>query len=186
MPTAGIAALFRVSVQTIGGWVKDGCPKAGRDKFNVRDVVCWRRQRDIDVARGGGGDLNEERRRLIVEQRRGYELDNRAREAELLPAEEVKTDCLAFAAIVAGQLEALPARVVPRLVALTDPAVMRKVLRDECRAIRVAAGEAFAAYGDRLGDVGDPPSAAGARRRGLGRRLPNTATGVAGAGAVAY
>lgn len=181
----GIGALFRVDPRTVAEWIKLGMPRHSHGKYNVADCVYWRRMRDQETAKGGDGDLTEERRRLIVEQRRSHEIDNAQKAAELLPAEEVMSDMLAFSAIVASQLDAFPQRLAPRLVALTDLDVVRTTLADECRTIRSAAAEAFKAYGDSLGDGADHGPAAQKKRRGVGRRAPRTADRVAGAGAVA-
>lgn len=180
-----LARLFRVTAETIRNWVRDGMPKAGHNLYPLGEAVYWVRQRDLAAARGEDGDLVDERRKLVREQRRGHELDNQQKAAELLPAEQVASDIMAFAAIVAGQLDALPQRVSPRLVAITDPNVIRGVLRDECRTIRSAASQAFAAYGDSIRGGEDSQPAAGKGRRAVGRRASRVAARQPGAGAVA-
>lgn len=180
-----LAALFHVTEKTIAEWRKLGMPHYAHGKYRLTDCVVWRRQRDLEAAKGGDGDLTEERRRLIVEQRRGHEIANAQQAEELLPAEEVMTDMLAFASVVASQLDALPQRLAPRLVAMDDPEDVRRTLSDECRSIRVAASEAFAAYGHSLADGEADGAAARPRRRRVGRRPPDAADREPGAGAVA-
>ena len=181
-----IAALFGVTVQAIGMWVRGGMPKAAKDCYDVKACVQWRQAQLLESRSGGNETLDEERRLLIVEQRRGHELQNAQTAGELLSAEEVQTDMLAFAAILAGQLDAFPQRVAGRVAAVTDPDIVRKVLRDECRSVRRAASQAFAAYGDSLGNGEDSGPAPGAKRRAVGRRVPRAAAGESGAGALAY
>jgi len=190
--TTDLSRLFRVTAETIRNWAREGMPMTKRtgkkgtiiNEYILGDVVRWVWQRALDAGRGGDGDLQEERRRLIVEQRRSHEIDNAQKASELLSADEVATDIMAYAAIVAGQMDALPQRLAPRLVALTDPGVILGVLRDECRSVRTAASQAVAAYGDSLGSGEDSAAPAAARRRTMGRRASRVAARQPGAGAV--
>ncbi len=178
--------LVGVTKQSLSTWVREGMPKDGEGRYPAFEVVQWviARFRNAE-AEGVDEELRAARKRLVDEQRRGHELANAKAAGELLPADEVETDILAFAGIVAGQLDALPQRVAPRVVQLDDPVMVQRVLADECRQIRSAAAEAFAAYAVGL-DGGEDPGPAPAPKRGrVGRRAPNAAAGKPGAGALA-
>jgi phage terminase Nu1 subunit (DNA packaging protein) len=182
----GIAALFRVGKMTVAEWSRNGMPKQSHGKYSVSECVFWRRQRDLQNSRGGSsGEIEEERKRLIIEQRRSHEIDNAERLGELLPSEEVRTHMQALAAIIAGQLEAFPQRLAHRLASVSDPDIIRRMLRDECRQLRSAASQAWADYGVSLADGEDHQPASRPRRRAVGRRAASAATGVPGTGAVA-
>lgn len=181
--TTVLSCIFGVSIMSITNWHRDGMPRAGKNRWRIADCVKWRIGR-IEAAATGDADINEERRRLIVEQRRGQEIDNAERLGELLPADEVHTHLQALASTAAGLLESMPQRLAPRLVSLSDPKVILGVLVDECRHVRRAAGQAWAAYGVGLGGGDDLDAATVKRRRAVGRRASRVADGEPGAGTV--
>jgi len=181
--TAVLSCIFGVSTMSVTNWERDGMPRVGKNRWRVADCVKWRIGR-VEAAVSGDSDINEERRRLIVEQRRGQEIDNAERMGDLLPADEVHTHMQALASSAAALLDSLPQRLAPRLVALSDPKVIMGVLKDECRQIRSAAGQAWAAYGVNLSGLDDLDATAGTGRRAVGRRASGAAAGKPRAGAV--
>ncbi len=145
-----LAKLFRVTRGVIHDWHRSGMPQAAPGRFNLSDCLVWRRQRDAEVARASGGPLGAERRKLIVEQRRGHELDNASRAASLLPRDDVQRDVAAYQAILDHELDRLVGAVTADLAAASDPDQCRRVLADACRAARVQMAEALTAHADAL------------------------------------
>lgn len=44
--TAGeVCEIFGITRQALNIWVKNGCPKAGRGKFEIQKVIKWREKR---------------------------------------------------------------------------------------------------------------------------------------------
>ena len=44
IPTSFLAEIFGVSTKTLAAWAKDGCPKAERGWWPVKEVIAWRIQ----------------------------------------------------------------------------------------------------------------------------------------------
>lgn len=44
VPTSFLAEIFGVSTKTLAAWAKDGCPKAERGWWPVKEVIAWRIQ----------------------------------------------------------------------------------------------------------------------------------------------
>jgi hypothetical protein len=152
---AVLSALFRVSRQTIAEWRRAGMPACGPARYRLAEVVAWRRQRDIEAAAARDGPLADERRRLIIEQRRGHELAN-ARQAEaLLPVEDVAADICAYQRILDNALDALVDDAAAALCGIDDPDDAHHRLRAVCRQTRVSLAAQFSAYGVGLSDDGD-------------------------------
>lgn len=143
---AALAQIFCVSKTTIANWLADGMPKLARGRFNLGDVVRWRRDRDREATAARGGPLADERRRLIAEQTRGLEIDNRQRAAELLEREDVAADARAYLDILDGVLDKLPDVAADLAQAAGDPVTVQRLLRDRCRQARVQMAAALDAH----------------------------------------
>lgn len=164
-----------------------GMPKGHRrGRYPLKACVQWAlaRERAAAAAKDEDGDLIEERRRLIVEQRKAQELENAKTRGELISAETVGACMQSMAAIVATQLDGLAARVTPQVLQLRDSAKIQRLIFDECRGIRSAAARALAAYSEDLGREPDPEPAPEEERGGVGGRKPRAAARRARAGAV--
>jgi hypothetical protein len=153
--------------------------------YLLKECIQWR-HRKLQAKRGeDAGDIAEEREKLIRAQRIGQELNNAKARGELLDAELVATVLQHMAALISTQIDGLAARVAPQLAQIRDPATIAKVIFDECRAIRRTASRAVEDFAGELAGGEDPEPAAGEKRGRVGRRAPDTAAGLAGAGAVA-
>lgn len=42
VPTAFLAEIFGVTTKTLASWAKDGCPKADRGWWPIKEVIAWR------------------------------------------------------------------------------------------------------------------------------------------------
>ena len=109
-----------------------------------------------------GSDMAEEKRRLIIAQRKQIELRTRVEERELVPLAEAQTTFNAAMILVGSQLDGLPGRVAGEVAGLEDPAAVRALLFDETRRIRDAAAAKLADW------------AAGHNGRGAAGSTPTT------------
>lgn len=181
-----LAALFGVARESIARMVReDGLPKTGYGKYPVVECLRWYIDRLKAKNAGESTEITEERRKLIVAQRVGQELENAKMRGELLDAGLVASAIQHMGALVSTQLEGLAPRVCQQLAVLKDPIEIRRVLQDECRAIRRAASGAVSHFAGELVAGEDSGAAAPKKRRRVGGRKPHPPTGQSGAGAVA-
>jgi hypothetical protein len=82
------------------------------------------------------------------------------RSRQLVEIEDVERVFNNTLVLVAAQLEGLPGRACGEVAALTDPALVRKVLQHEARRIRSAAADQLAAFANGPGGRPDPTPAA--------------------------
>lgn len=163
-----------------------GMPKGRvKGRYPLRECVLWKIRKLANKNGEESGDIVEERRKLIAAQRVGQELDNAKVRGELLDAGLVTTAMQRMAALFATQLDGLAARVAPEVSRLRDPADIARVIFDECRVIRGTASRAVEAFASELAGGEDTGAAAEKERGRVGRRSPDTAAGLTGAGAVA-
>jgi phage terminase Nu1 subunit (DNA packaging protein) len=157
--TGWLAAAFKVTEKTIAAWHGQGMPgRRAHGRYDLGEVVRWRRARDKVAAATREGPLAEERRRLIAEQTIGHEIANEARAAALLPREDVLRDVEAVSAIVQADLERLADRAADALVPMpAEPADVRRALAAACRRARAHIAAGFEAHGRALAD--DAPTA---------------------------
>lgn len=146
--TTQLASIFGVSIMSVTNWRRAGMPRVRPNHWDLAACVQWRLGR-IEAATTGDASLLEERRRLIVEQRRGQEIDNAERLGELLPAAEVHMHLQALAKVVCGELDKLT-DVAHELVDVGDPAQARRILEAACRQTRVAVAESWQRYAENL------------------------------------
>jgi phage terminase Nu1 subunit (DNA packaging protein) len=183
-----LAELLGVGSSAIMKYAREaGLPRGERKgRYPLKACIQWAlaraksRAEEVDESK----DIIEERRKLIVEQRKAQELANAETRGELLAAGLVGTTMNQMLSLVATQLDGLAARVTPRVVQLRDPAQVQRVLFDECRLIRNAAARAVEDFGSGLGRLPDPEPAPQEERRRVGRRAPRAAPRQPGAGAV--
>jgi hypothetical protein len=115
------------------------------------------------------------RQALIEAQRKALELKTRRSERELLPAADVAQSIEAIMVAVGSQLDGLGGRVCSELAAITDAAVIRARLFDECRRIRNTAAAALDALAGPAPGSEGAEGAATPKRRRMGRRAQNLA-----------
>jgi phage terminase Nu1 subunit (DNA packaging protein) len=164
-----------------------GMPKGERKgRYPLKACIQWAlarakaRAEEVDESK----DIIEERRKLIVEQRKGQELENRKKRDELVDVEAVRSVFNQMMAAVATQIDGLAARVTPRVVQLRDPAQVQRLLFDECRIIRAAAARSIECMAASRVVREDPEPAPQEERRRVGRRPPRAAPRQPGAGSV--
>lgn len=182
-----LAAFLGVSESAVMKWGREGGMPRGsiKGRYPLRDCIRWHLDRTKASAQDESKDIIEERRKLIVSQRQHQDLENAKLRGELFDAEMVKSVFRQVLATVATQLDGIAPRVTPRLITLSDPGQMQRVLFDECRAVRNATAAALEALaGADAGDA-DPEDPAPQKRRRVGRRQPRAATGQPGTGPVA-
>jgi len=160
--TAALAQIFCVTEKTIAEWCRQGCPKVGHGRFNLGEVARWRRARDREAAAARGGPLADERRRLLIEQRRGYEIANAERAAALLPREDVQQDVAAYLRILDAVLDRLLEGAAGALAGVDDLTEARRILTDACRAARVQMAEALVQHAAELAPEAPPRKGNGA------------------------
>jgi DNA-binding transcriptional MerR regulator len=138
--TPTLAKLLRVTDRTVRRLSAEGVlPRAGsgpRDGFDLR--VCVPKYL-AQLQAQGSGSLTEARKRLVEAQRREIEAKTRRREGELLERADVERTVVGAMTTIATQLDGLAGRLCGELAGLTEPAVIRQRLFDECRRIRNAA-----------------------------------------------
>lgn len=171
-----LAEITGLSQSAVMAMVRDSdAPKpAKKGAYPLGPMLKWIVQRG---AAGASESLSESRRRLADAQRSRVETEVAAMRGELLPFEQVQTDCMAFAAIIAGQLDALPSRVSDQVAAMTDAGLVRAYLTQECRGTRIAASAALARYAEELAEGAATPEKP---RRGRPRRIDAALRGDAG------
>ena len=98
-----------------------------------------------------GSDMVEEKRRLIIAQRKQIELRTRTEERELVPVADVQATFNAVMVLVGSQLDGLPGRAAGEVAGLEDPAAVRALLFDETRRIRDAAAHKLETWADGQG-----------------------------------
>lgn len=106
-------------------------------------VTAW-----VDYQSSGKTDAStgEEKRKLIIAQRKKIELETREREKELLERSLVGRTFNEAMALIGAQLDAIPGRSAAELAALEDPAEVYDWLFKETRRVRQAAADALVAY----------------------------------------
>lgn len=133
-----VADIFGVSINTIDGWVKSGCPVIQRGArgvewvFNSADVSRWLNGRAVDTANGGVA-LNEKElriRRLAAETALS-ELELAKAKALVAPLEQVERMATRAFAEVRANIRNVPGRVVSMLIGETDERRFKEVLAGE-------------------------------------------------------
>jgi phage terminase Nu1 subunit (DNA packaging protein) len=168
-----LAELFGVSEPTIMRWARDeDLPRQAHGRYRLTDCVRWYAARHSNSGPAADGDLQDERRKLIVSQRQHQDLENAKMREELIDVNVVSTAFQEVGALIATQLDALAPRMAPQLVQLRDQGAIQRLLYDECRAIRANASRSVARWSADFmaGEQPAPPT----RRKGRApsRRQP--------------
>ena len=161
-----IAELMSVDSRTVNLWAQQGMPKVARGKYRIRECVKWYVNR-ISAERGGG-DLHDERKKLVVQQRQRVELDNAKARGELVDIAELEDTLNRVGVIIATQLDGLAPRTAAKLATLDDPTVIQGYLLAECRNIRSAVSAEFTNIASDRVVIADSPTAAESKRRRVG------------------
>lgn len=135
---AELADTFGVSLPTVDGWVRAGCPvveRGGRGKqwvFNTAAIAEWLRDRAVEDATGSErADEAEWRARKLRAQALHEELELAKKRGEVAPVEDFRRATTRLMTLVRVNMLNVPDRVVMQIVGETDEARIKRVLRDE-------------------------------------------------------
>lgn len=146
---------------------ENDAPKVRNGVYPVRAWVKWYVERM--TTRDAG--IEEERRRLVRQQRIKHELENQRRRGELIDFDKYRAD-LVTVATAFSKVDTLAARIGGELE--LNAAGTRR-LGELLREFRVGAARDILEAADALGHSGDRAPAAKAKRRTVGRSKPKTA-----------
>ena len=115
VPTSFLTEIFGVSSKTLASWAKDGCPKADRGWWPIREVIAWR----MDGS-GTGEDLEKmslKDRKLYWEallkkaQTENRELENGIKRGDYIEKQVVADELTAFFVALKQALLLLPRKI---------------------------------------------------------------------------
>lgn len=144
-----LANLFGVSVPTVDGWLRNGCPVLDRGgsgrvgKYNTADVANWIRERAREEATGGvQADENQLRIRRMTAETEKAELDLAVAKSEVAPVREFEKATASLMAVIRQNIMNVPGRAVMQLLGETDETVFKTKLRAELALALETAAEA--------------------------------------------
>ena len=121
-----VAGLLKVSIKTVGVWVKRGCPyvqKADRSRqqewqFDIASVTEWRQEQAIQAAVGDTSklDIDEARRRKLAAEAALAELALRVQRGELIEIETIAKAAGEEFANMRAKLLAMPSKLAPLII----------------------------------------------------------------------
>jgi len=143
-PASTFAKLFDLTERRIQQLSKDGIiPKSIDGKYElvgvVRSYVKYlqvRAQGRQDAAYTDPTDIRLERKRLIKAQADNAECEHQIKRGELVAFSVVENLLNEVAVLYGSSLDALPGRLAQELAGLSDAAVIKNRLFDECRQLR--------------------------------------------------
>lgn len=157
-----LAAFFGVSMPTVDGWVRNGCPviqRGGRGvewQFGTGDVARWLRDRAVADATG---DVQQDEAEIELRTKRAKmlqaELELAKAKGEVAPIREFERVQAARAATVRANVMNVPQRAVLRLLGETDETNFKRVLREELTLALETAANATLELGDEDEDGDD-------------------------------
>lgn len=138
LSSAALADAFGVSVQTLGNWAKDGCPKARSGWWVLADVLKWKGMHG-GRARGGGDEdevlsdnalktkYEAELKRLQAEQ---LDLKNAIARGEYIPRDELVPELSRWHTELKLSLRGLARTLATEVGPFVDPATARRIERE--------------------------------------------------------
>lgn len=132
-----IGTLFGVSLPTVDGWVRNGCPftkpLGSRSViFNTADVANWLRERAKEEATGTApADEQQLKRRKLLAETEKSELELAKAKGEVAPVREFERATAGLMAVIRQNILNVPARAVLQLLGETDEAQFKAKLRAE-------------------------------------------------------
>lgn len=124
-------------------------------RYNLKDAISAWAQYHADGK--SGSNMAEEKRLLVIAQRKKIEQEIKERSRELVPLSEAQLAFNEAMVLIGSQLDGLPGRVAGELAGVTEPAEVRGLLFEETRRIRHAAAtklEDWASHSQRSESVG--------------------------------
>lgn len=130
--------MFGVSVPTIDGWLRNGCPvidKGGSGRvgrYNTADVADWLRQRAREEASGNvQANENQLRLRRLTAETEKAELELAKAKGEVAPVREFERATAGLMAVIRQNILNVPARAALQLLGETDESKFKAKLRSE-------------------------------------------------------
>lgn len=143
----GLADFLNLSTAMIYKLSKQGMPRLKRGKYDIKECARWYIESFRGKLEGGEtSDVQDERRRLLAQQRRKATIEADLLEGQQIPIDKAAADITKIAGITASQLEALPGRLAYEVVNIQDPGEARQILLKECRKIREQIANAIREY----------------------------------------
>jgi len=150
-----LAELFNVKKGTVLHYAREaGMPRVSRGRYRLADCVQWYIEKQRALM-DGGGDMTDERRKLITAQRQRHEIEAQRLRSELIDAELVMTAFNELAVIYATQLDGFGPRVAPRLLNQVDTGEVVRILHDEARHIRRSTSTAVQTFASSYTSIAD-------------------------------
>jgi phage terminase Nu1 subunit (DNA packaging protein) len=148
-PAATLAKLFQLTERRVQQLAKDGIiPKAEKGRYDlagsVRGYIRYLQERAagrLDGSYQETTDLLQERKRLIKAQADKTESEHQKLRGELIPFTLVEETLNEVAVLFASSVDALPGRLANELAGLSDPALIKTRLFEECRRLRLTTSE---------------------------------------------
>lgn len=143
-PASTLAKLFRLTERRVQQLAKEGIlVKTTHGKYDlvgsVQGYVKYLQDRAVgrqDAAYTDPTDIRLERKRLIKAQADNAECEHQVRRGTLVALDVVEQVLNEVAVLYGSSLDALPGRLAQELAGMSDPAVIKNKLFDECRQLR--------------------------------------------------
>jgi phage terminase Nu1 subunit (DNA packaging protein) len=130
-----VAKCFGVSARTVAYWATDGMPVRPDGRFELAEILRWKKEREALRANGNGSlndDWDEKDKEYKAKQR---ELEFRKSSGELIEVRDVEKTAFETARKVRDNFLMLPDRLAPILAAETDQIKVKNILSNEIREI---------------------------------------------------
>ena len=141
--TVDLAMLFGLTTQRITQLSAEGLPKIARGRFPLVDAVKWYINYWKTKKLGGGSEIDSLKGDLLKQQIRKAQTANDAESRLLIPAHEIQSTLNAIAVIISSRLDSIAPRLANELTNQDDPALVKSILENETRQIRIAISNEF-------------------------------------------
>ena len=164
-----LADLFGVQKNTIMHYAREaGMPRIARGRYPLAKCVQWFNEK-LRNAIDGGGDISDERRRLVAAQRQRHEIETARLRHELIEYDEVTACLYEIAVIFSTQLDSLGARAAPLLMNNPNTADIVRIIHNETNSIRQSTSAAVQAFASTYADIQNSRASPPKKRRRVGR-----------------
>lgn len=150
-----LCELFGVSIPTVDGWLRDGCPcisRGGRgvaSEFNTADVSQWLREKARQEGAGNIlADETELKRRKLQAETSKSELELAKMRGDVAPIREFERAQSAMMAAIRANMRNVPGRAALQVLGCTDEAEFKLKLMAEIDLALVTAAEDEIDLGD--------------------------------------
>jgi phage terminase Nu1 subunit (DNA packaging protein) len=149
-----VAEFFGRGLDAIDRWSKAGMPTEGHAKYDLAKIAQWRLssagQKTLDSGQGGKTlDAERQERLAVLKERKLTLRQKRLVEArKLLPADEVREQCLRKTHAINTGLQALGRMLAPQLVNCADIHQIESTISQRVNALRLAYAEGWDGTGE--------------------------------------